>query len=318
MAIYTGTSGDDIYLGTKKKDNIQGQEGNDFLEGGRGKDTIEGGLGFLDRLYGEDGNDVITDPDGVLGAHGEDGKDTITVNYINGWRDQKGTPRSDGKITGGHGEDTITVTMNESSFFINLKGDEPVSNTPQDGNDEITLLGSYGNSVVDLGGGNDIFAGGSGRDNVEGKDGRDVIEGGANSDYLKGGAGNDFLQGNQDGDLLNGGTGNDTIRGGKDRDTLIGGANDDLLIGDLGDDILTGNSGEDTFAIRVGAGSDTVTDFVDGEDIIGLQRGLQFDELTVAGGDSSTQISLINTDELLATLLEVDVSQITSADFTSA
>ena len=36
------------------------------------------------------------------------------------------------------------------------------SNAFQDGNDLVTLLGTYGNAVVDLGGGDDIFTGGIG------------------------------------------------------------------------------------------------------------------------------------------------------------
>lgn len=64
--------------------------------------------------------------------------------------------------------------MNNSKFFINMKGDEPVNNA-QGGNDVITLLGSYQNAIVDLGGGDDTFIGGNGSDNVSGGAGNDTI-----------------------------------------------------------------------------------------------------------------------------------------------
>jgi Ca2+-binding RTX toxin-like protein len=100
--------------------------------------------------------------------------------------------------------------MNNSKFFINMKGDNPV-NDLQDGNDEITLLGSYQNAVVDLGGGNDIFTGGSGSDNVSGKAGNDILLGNGGNDQLAGNGGNDTLTGGAGKDKLTGGCGQDNF-----------------------------------------------------------------------------------------------------------
>jgi Ca2+-binding RTX toxin-like protein len=189
-------------------------------------------------MFGYDGDDTITDPDGVLGAHGKVGNDTIDVSFAASWdndTDPNNGPRSDGKITGGYGDDRITVTMNNSKFFINMKGDNPV-NDLQDGNDEITLLGSYQNAVVDLGGGNDIFTGGSGSDNVSGQAGNDTILGLGGNDKLAGNDGND---------------------------TLIGGA---------GNDNLTGGSGQDffTFNSPTGERTDSITDFNPADDTMAI------------------------------------------------
>ncbi len=197
-----GTPSADSFVGTASNNTMNGNGRNNFIDGKAGNDTLDGGAGNNDRLFGGDGNDTIRDADGVLGAHGGPGNDTITVTFASTWDNNTNSndaPRSDGKITGGLGNDTITVTMNNNNFFINLKGDEqvnPISNDPQDGNDVITLLGRYANSVVDLGGGNDKFTGGQGADNVSGSSGNDTLIGGTGNDTLTGGGGNDSLTGN--------------------------------------------------------------------------------------------------------------------------
>jgi Ca2+-binding RTX toxin-like protein len=197
-----GTPSADSFVGTASNNTMNGNGRNNFIDGKAGNDTLDGGAGNNDRLFGGDGNDTIRDADGVLGAHGGPGNDTITVTFASTWDNNTNSndaPRSDSKITGGLGNDTITVTMNNNNFFINLKGDEqvnPISNDPQDGNDVITLLGRYANSVVDLGGGNDKFTGGQGADNVSGSSGNDTLIGGTGNDTLTGGGGNDSLTGN--------------------------------------------------------------------------------------------------------------------------
>ncbi|WP_414756384.1 VCBS domain-containing protein, partial [Anabaena sp. CCY 9910] len=228
--IINGDDNDNFLSGTPNADIINGFGGNDYIEGLGGNDTIDAGNGRFDRIFGGDGDDVIIDPDGILGAHGGTGNDTINITFAANWDNDTnpGTaPRSDGKITGGYGSDIITVTMNSSQFFINLKGDEPVSNTAQDGDDVVTLLGSYQNAIVDLNGGNDTFIGGIGSDNVSG------------------------------------GAGNDTISGFGGNDKLTGNDGDDILVGGAGNDNLTGGNGKDIFDFSspLSDGIDTITDF---------------------------------------------------------
>ncbi|HEY9802154.1 MAG TPA: tandem-95 repeat protein [Leptolyngbyaceae cyanobacterium] len=210
--VINGTVNADNIVGTNRNETINGGEGNDYIDGNGGNDNINGGLGHGDRLFAGDGDDIIIDPDGVFGAHGGLGDDKINITFVSSWDNNSNpndAPRSDGRITGGVGNDSITVTMNNSRFFINLKGDEPVSNTAQDGNDVITLQGSYANSVVDLGGGDDTFNGGVGSDNVSGGDGNDSLFGGDGNDKLDGGLGDDVLVGGKGRDLLIGGAGKD-------------------------------------------------------------------------------------------------------------
>jgi Bacterial Ig domain/RTX calcium-binding nonapeptide repeat (4 copies) len=218
--LLNGTPHADTLTGAEGNDTINGDAGDDFIDGKGGNDLINGGLGNLDRIFGGAGDDSITDPDGVNGAHGGTGNDSINVTFAATWDNNThpDAPRSDGKITGGIGNDSITVTMNNSDFFINLKGDEPVSSN-SDGKDVITLLGTYANSVVDMGGGDDTFQGGLGADNVTGGDGNDTLIGGGGNDQLAGNAGNDFLTGGagQDGFLFKSNSAFDTADFGSDR-----------------------------------------------------------------------------------------------------
>ncbi|MEP0800649.1 lamin tail domain-containing protein [Funiculus sociatus] len=313
--VINGTANDDVLTGTNRNETINGGAGNDTIDGGAGNDTInggagndtingdagddtiDGGAGNNDRIFGGDGNDTIIDPYGVNAAHGKAGNDTINVTFATGW-DNDTNPnnglRSDGKISGGYGDDDITVTMNNSKFFINLRGDEPVTNQPQDGNDVITLLGTYQSSVVDMNGGNDTFNGGVGGDNVSGSNGIDILNGGAGGDKLSGGDGND---------------------------SLIGGAGNDLLVGGAGNDTLTGDAGGDRFVlVAVNNGIDTIVDFMDGEDRIGLSGDLNFGQLNITQGTggnvNDTLISLKSNDDLLAILTGVESTTLNGADFT--
>lgn len=104
------------------------------------------------------------------------------------------------------------------------------------------------------------------------------------------------------------------VNGGADNDILTGGSGNDLLTGETGNDTLTGNGGSDTFVLSEGAGSDTITDFENGVDLISLVD-LAFSDLTIASSGVNTLISVTTTSELLATLNNIDASLISGADF---
>ena len=115
--------------------------------------------------------------------------------------------------------------------------------------------------------------------------------GGGGSDLLSGGDGADLLYGNQDADSLKGEAGDDILYGGKDADHLDGGADNDSLCGNLGDDTLSGGAGADTlvggdeadlFSFGNGDGADVITDFVAGEDVIGVSANINGTGVTSA------------------------------------
>jgi len=90
-----------------------------------------------------------------------------------------------------------------------------------------------------------------------------------------------------------------------------------------GADTITTGDGSDTIILRAGDGggaltdADIITDFTDGSDVIGIDSGLLFKELTIAQGTgnyvSDTIIS--KGSEHLAILQGIDADLISEADF---
>ena len=124
-----------------------------------------------------------------------------------------------------------------------------------------------------------------------------------------------MLFGNEGQDTVNGETGNDTVYGGKDEDSLLGSAGDDWLFGDQGNDTLIGGTGTDRFMLGQDLGSETILDFQDGLDSIGLMGGLNFSQLSIVAENNSTLIRVTGSGQLLATLSNVPTSVITATDF---
>ena len=118
--------------------------------------------------------------------------------------------------------------------------------------------------------------------------------------------------------------GNDTLYGGDGNDNLYGDGGDDTLDGGDGADTITTGSGTDTIVLRVGDGgsaladADTITDFTDGTDVLGMDDNLQFSQLTIAQGTGSNSSDTIISkgSEYLAILTGIDVSALSEADFT--
>ncbi|MEI8166805.1 MAG: hypothetical protein WCG26_10515, partial [Chloroflexales bacterium] len=135
----------DQLFGEAGNDHLVGGAGDDQLDGGTGNDQLDGGAGDNDTLVGGDGNDRLSDGDGVRGAHGGAGNDTLDLTLRAGWRTTSGLPRFDGALTGGYGDDTVTLTLEGTSArFITISGDErDVPPSPLEGrNDRLTLRGA--------------------------------------------------------------------------------------------------------------------------------------------------------------------------------
>jgi len=281
------TSRGDVLVGSEFADEINGFLGNDTLQGGSGDDVVNGGGGD-DVLHGNNGRDVLTGGDGDDRMLGGIGADTIFGN--SGDDILRGGGGND-ILSGGAGADIfifyptwdadVIVDFESDKDTIELRNfgfsdvDNALVMARQDGADVVfefsdgDSLKVQNISIGELSGTisvrNDIAGEGIGTS------GDDIYFGGGSDDFIFGGEGNDQLHGARGDDLLDGGDSDDRMFGGAGNDTLIGGAGNDTLRGGVGDDILTGGEDSDTFVFYQGWGSDRITDFQDGIDIIELR-----------------------------------------------
>lgn len=124
---------------------------------------------------------------------------------------------------------------------------------------------------------------------------------------------NNRLYGASLNDFFNGKEGDDFLYGRDGDDTLLGGSNDDLLQGDRGNDKLFGGSGKDTFVLSKLPGTDTIYDFENAIDSLGLSNGLTFNDLDIQASGNNTDILFGN--QVLATLRGINSSLIEQSDF---
>jgi Ca2+-binding RTX toxin-like protein len=174
------------------------------------------------------------------------------------------------------------------------------SNSPQ------AILGTNGDDILSGDSANNVLMGMRGNDALDGGLGNDTIFGGKGSDTLLGSSGDDALFAGRGADILNGDDGNDILYGGK---------GDDLLTGGLGIDTLIGGMGVDKFLLSTNSGTDTITDFEVGKDLLVLGNGLSFSQLTIAQDSGATLIRFAQTGEILASITGVSASSISAENF---
>ncbi|MDJ1178173.1 hypothetical protein PJF56_04780 [Roseofilum sp. BLCC_M91] len=206
------------------------------------------------------------------------------------------------------------------------------------------IVGTPASDQIFLLAGNDTVFSQQGGDLIFGNFGNDLLSGNENNDSIFGEQGNDILIGNQDEDLMNGNQGNDTLYGGQGNDILYGGQDSDLVFGDRGNDVLHGDlgadgliggDGQDIFVMGrrnvfgqppttggpLISDADIADDFVDGQDLLGLEPGLAFEHLSITAGTGpytgTTVIQDLVTSNYLMILPGVNPNQITEADFTT-
>ncbi len=195
---------------------------------------------------------------------------------------------SGGNVIANRGRIVGDVVLNDGDDIFDSRGGI-ITGIAYGGGGEDLMYGNDGNNRLEGGVDGDELHGGGGVDRLFGQDGRDVmfgdggadvLSGGNDNDELTGGLGNDRLIGGlgdddmwgQGGaDILIGGAGVDELYGGLGNDTLRGGGQLDFIDGGLGDDTLTGDGGGDLFIFGRSSGSDVITDFQDGMDIIDLR-----------------------------------------------
>jgi Ca2+-binding RTX toxin-like protein len=176
-------------------------------------------------------------------------------------------------------------------------------------------LGSNSPNAILGTNGDDILTGDSANNVLMGRRGKDALNGGLGNDTIFGGKGSDTLLGNSGDDALFAGRGADILNGDDGNDILYGGKGDDFLNGGLGMDTLTGGMGIDKFLLSTNSGTDTITDFEVGKDLLVLGNGLSFSQLTITQDSGATLIRFAQTGEILASLSGVSANSISAQNF---
>jgi Ca2+-binding RTX toxin-like protein len=290
-ATLTGGAGNDSLTGGTTDDSIVGGAGNDTLSGAAGSDTISGGAG-VDSITGGGGLDLITGGAGndIVVVTANSGLDVLT-DYASGDRIQlQGTAASAVGLAAGSAPTNGTYTIGtDFTFRLQASGNDLLTSVVADkvqlgvqGGTGFTVATGTTNSGGDFADYIIVADTTNGtRSSVSGGAGNDSIDGSASTDttaqHLLGEAGDDTITGGAVADSLNGGAGNDSITAGAEVDTVVGGAGDDAIIltdaGATADLIVhdataaTGTAGS-VSRVNAAYGSDTLTGFVGGSDIL--------------------------------------------------
>ena len=211
----------------------------------------------------------------------------------------------------GSDENDTIIAGDRETTIRGASGDDVING----GNKADRLYGDKGDDQLNGGENADRLDGGKGKDNIDGSAGRDKLFGGEGADTLLGGADNDNLFGEAGDDLLDGGEGDDYLKGGLGNDTLYGGA---------GSDRLRGSEDNDLFVLTFGDTGNTIFDYVDGSDKLGLEissftnttaQAIFENELTITANSGNVEIYANSGNDLLASLSNVDALDISAEDF---
>jgi len=305
----------------------------------------------FDQLFGQHQTEITSD----FKVLGSELSDTLNLN-VNRSGDFE-TISGDYTLTMYAGNDTLNSAKLKNGDSIDMgSGDDIVSlmlsgsyGTPTIANANFTKLDggsgtdtlSFEESTVASGSTLSLTIGGATNfENLKGSASIETLNGDANDNTIKGNGGADTLYGNAGNDILFGyedgwvydrssassQPGDDNLYGGAGDDQLYGTAGENILDGGTGKDTIAGGTGADTFVIRSGDGNsnitlaDIITDFEDGTDVIGMDDGLQYSDLTVIQGSGSnlndTLVSITSTGEYLAIVEGMSATALTEVDFT--
>ena len=301
LSSLTGRSGGVTVTGSQYGDRVKDTSGTggNTINTGTGDDAIEVINGSGDSIYAGSGDDWVW-------ANASD----LTNDKV---------------IDGGGGTDWLVFQQDGSGGITYTVNDNVATNFEN-------MLGTLSNDTLTGDSADNEIRGNNGNDTVYGKAGNDILygdidqnsSGWASSSGMVGDTGQYEWRYNSGSNDTTSRNGNDVLYGGTGNDTLYGGGGEDTLDGGAGADTLTGGDDSDTFVLRVGDGSstladaDTITDFTDGSDKLGMDNNLQFVELTRAqgSGDYANDTIISYGSEYLAILKNIDVSLLTETDFT--
>ena len=305
---------------------VHGYSQSDYVQSSNNVDTIYTYAGN-DQVLGANGADIID-----LGA----GDDIafVTLNDLN-----------EDTLMGGGGVNTLNFSRIALIPWFTTSGEASYRYWDHDFGITLNLadlLADGSKSISDF----DNIVGTEGADTLSGDSNDNALVGGLGSDTLSGGAGNDVLYDDRNAPQSNEAprtgltdiygqhlssasdyaAGDDILYGGSGADTLVASDGNDTLDGGTGADALTGGTGIDTFVIRAGDGgssvsdADTITDFTDGTDIIGMS-GLNYSDLTIEQGTGSYSshvvVKKLSSGEFLIIIENVSLSSVDDNDFSA-
>ena len=283
-----GGLGNDTITGSSAADTINGASGNDVLNGGAGNDIF-----LVDAASGADLFDGGADYDIVRATAAN-----VTIGYtaltFAGIEELSSGGFAGFRLAGTTSADTINLSgmvLNGLSAIDAGFGNDTVTGASS----ADTIIGGSGNDALNGGAGDDVFL-------VSTSAGTDSFDGGADYDIVRATAANVTisvnattfagveevssggfsglrLSGSSAADIINLSTliltGVTQISGGSGNDNITGSAGNDTILGNAGADNLTGSGGQDNFVFIAASESrrttiDTITDFVQGTDIIDL------------------------------------------------
>lgn len=264
---------------------VNGTAGDDTLTGTTGKDQLHGGAGD-DTLQGLGGDDVLTGNAGADVLDGGTGSDTASYGLSAAVTVDLGAGTASGGDAAGDAFTSIE----------NLQGSDF----------DDTLTGDGGDNIIEGKGGGDTLTGGAGSDTASYESSSQAVS----VDLGLGAASG----GDADGDTL---AGFENIRGSAYDDTLTGDGGANVMEGGAGDDILTGGAGSDAFVYCSNdTGSDTITDFTQGDDLIDVTAFDLTDigDMTIVDdGFGNALVTLPSSNTV--TLTGVDHTLLTNGDF---
>lgn len=310
----TGNDADNHLVGNGGNDTLIGRGGNDTLDGGAGNDRLTGSSG-IDTFEFEFGDGFDTITDFVLGTDVIDflglgiGFADLTITDVSGDARVTYDFTTSGQIT----LNGVAATgLTDADFLFDVSAPPPPpTGLPQivgtSGNDNLAgtaaaeeIIGLAGADVLNGRGGNDRMVGGSGDDRHYVDDAGDVVVELAGEGYdrtygtisfalaanVEAGAargdGDIDITGNELANWITGNSGSNVLLGGAGADRLISYAGSDSLNGGAGHDILEGGSGPDIFAFDAGSGTDLITDFEVGTDLIDVTSlGIAYADMTI-------------------------------------
>lgn len=219
-------------------------------------------VGFVDTLR-LGGTQTTTLTWGEEGGHGfrlGEGNDTVTGGE--GWVEVLSTRGGDDEVTLSGGAEVVRLGDGNDTITT---GDDFIGMINTGNGDDVVQIGTGFVGLTRLGGGDDTLT----VDPAYTEFGLTIWAG----------AGDDSVDGTVGGDQVYGGSGMDTI---------TGGAGDDVISGGEDDDLLSGGADADIFLFAAQSGTDIVTDFEQGPDVLKIDEhagGFASLVISVNGGD---------------------------------